>query len=165
MNLPSPPWSVRQRLRVREYRRDAVRALARLLARAAEQLDPPPEVMDRARTAAQLDLRRRGRDLAARARHPSAVADGIAQGRADLQLAHGHREPEWTRCNLGVITATRPLGSRVRFDAEPRGRVDGLLLALAPSELSSVYYRIEVGTLDGRREYDLPLSHPLEVLR
>jgi len=92
------------------------------------------------------------------------VSDGYAQGRADLQLVHA---AGWVPCTLGTITVTRPpIGStRVRFHAEPRGLVEGWLLGLAPSDVSLVYYRIEVGTVDGPREYDLPLSHSIEVLR
>jgi hypothetical protein len=93
-----------------------------------------------------------------------------AEHREDLDrlAALSIHEPEagvWVPCSLGTISATRPIGARVRFHAELRGHVEGLLLGLAPSDLSLVYYRIEVGTIDGYREYDLPLSHPLEVLR
>jgi alkanesulfonate monooxygenase SsuD/methylene tetrahydromethanopterin reductase-like flavin-dependent oxidoreductase (luciferase family) len=42
--------------------------LARLLRAAADRLEPPARVIERA-----------------------ALADGVAQGRADLQLVHGHR--------------------------------------------------------------------------
>ncbi len=47
------------------------RSLARALRRLVDLLDPPAEVIGRA-----------------------VVADGYAQGRADLQLVHGHREPQ-----------------------------------------------------------------------
>jgi hypothetical protein len=45
--------------------------LAAALRALAERLEPPPRVVARAEAAA--------------------VADGYAQGRADLQLVHGHR--------------------------------------------------------------------------
>lgn len=59
-------------------------ALASLLHRLADALDPPPPVTARARTAAI-------------ARHPSSqVLDdtSIAYGRADLQLVHGARRTD-----------------------------------------------------------------------
>lgn len=126
------------------------RALDRLVARLSLLAVPPPAVMDRARA--------------------SVVAEGIAQGRADLQLVHGSAEPAgWVDCSLGTISATRPIGALVRFRDLDGAPQEGRIATLGASEVSLVYYRlgVEVYTPEGPELllWDLPLSHPLEVLR
>lgn len=153
MTFPAPcsPWSVRQRLRARNARRQAVRAVARLLAALAARLDPPAEHLARARVL---------RD-ASRPAHPSSLP--VAPWPPALQLVP---EPEWVPCNLGVLTATRPMGSPVRLTHPQTGcKHEGALSALVPSDLSTVRYVLAIEEPDGRTVLDLPLSHPLEVYR
>lgn len=128
--------------------------------------------------------------LTSRARHPSTterpetllgdvapqeqplaavVPIGYAQGRADLQLTHHSERLGWVPCTLGTITATRPIGARVRLLVREGmltgSRLEGRIVDLRPSELSTVRYCLTVDLDDAGPPpvLDLPLSHPLEV--
>lgn len=91
--VPLPPFTVRTRLRLRWARRCTRARLAGALHAIAERLDPPPAVLDRARAAAHPSVWP-GVDVLhfAEQPRPAVVEDGIAQGRADLQLVHGQQD-------------------------------------------------------------------------
>lgn len=174
--MPAPPIVDRMRLRARWARRRAALALAAELRRVVALLDPPPEVTLRAMTA---DGIRRAETAD---RYRSTVSDRptltVLRGpAADLArvntVAHKGDDAPWVECSLGVLTATRPIGSLVLVEPREgphRGlRLVGRIVALDASVLSLVRYVITIDLVDGgdglpdRLSLDLPLSHPVEV--
>lgn len=159
--LPSPPPLVRARLRLRGARHRAALATAAGLRRLIALLDPPPEVVTRAITA---DGIRRAEGTG----HPSTLSGRprltVLRGPVD-QLARVERvDDEWVACSLGVLTATRPIGSQVRLVHPQTGLThEGRLAGLTPSSTALVRYVITLAEADGHTTADLPLSHPVEV--
>jgi hypothetical protein len=104
---PTPPFVTRQRLRLRTQRRNLRYWTARQLRRLVHRLDPLP----------------RGAD-----RHPSVVEHGYAQGRADVQLVHGHRRGH------GYSSDPRPIDTlpRVPSGPAPGGRRPSIVVNVDP---------------------------------
>jgi hypothetical protein len=87
-------------------------------------------------------------------------------GALDPLVGTRSEETGWIPCTLGAITATRPIGARVRFIDRKGYAVEGRIVALDGDDLPLVEYRLRVDTARHRDlSYVLPLSHPLEVNR
>lgn len=152
-------------MRLRRRAATVLDEVSRIAGCLADRFDPPrPPVWPEERAAS-------------RARHPSTVdrpqtlLGDVATDAGPLAevvpFPRAEDEPDgWVTCTLGVISATRPIGARVRLTHQRTGlRHEGTIGALEGSDVSLVYYRLTIEEADGPTILDLPLSHPLEVRR
>lgn len=78
--------------------------------------------------------------------------------------------PAWSPTSVGTLSAFQAhsggiVGRQVKFTTEQGHPVQGTLVDMGPSEMSSVYYSLTVREQsDALETYHLPLSHDIEYV-